>query len=102
MITLNKSGTVALTANGVSQNAALPLCGGELVALYNTGPQMAFVEFSADANLPTAVPSGATAGGFPIAANQPAEYVRLKEGDTRISYISAGNSALFVARCKKI
>lgn len=93
----NYKSTIAYTANAVSQNSALPVGGGLMLRLQNAGPQIAFVEFTADANLPVGV-AGSSAGGFPVFANQPALDVALVAGQTNIAFISAGNSTLYVTR----
>ena len=97
----NKAGTIAMAANSAVQNSALPVGGGNVLRLINTGPGTAFIELSSDANLPVGVPSGATAGGFPVAANQPAAIVELRDNDTRISFISNSTATVYATRGRR-
>jgi hypothetical protein len=94
----NQGGTFAFTANGVSQNFALPPGGGLFVRVANAGANIAYGELTDNANLPAVVPTSTTPGGFPITANQPALLVKMRPTDTRISLISAGNSTVYVTR----
>lgn len=94
----NQAGTFAFTANGSSQNAALPGGGGLFFRLENAGPQIVFCELTANANLAAQVPTANVGGGFPVFANQPALYSMAKAGDTNLAFISAGNSTLYVTR----
>jgi len=94
----NNKGTLLMTANSSSQNIALPNGGGSLLRIENAGANIAYVELSADANMPAAVPTANVGGGFPVFANQPALTVRLKATDTRIACISAGSSSVYFTR----
>jgi hypothetical protein len=99
-MTPNRSGTVVFTANATAQNQALPLGGGLLVGLFNAGPQPCYVEFSNDANSVCAVPTANVGGGFPVGANLSMQQFMLRIDDTRIAFVSDGNSTLYVTRGK--
>ena len=93
----NFKGTIAYTANGVSQNLALPPGNGLFCRIQNSGANIAFVEFTNDANLTVGV-TGNTAGAFPVFANQPAVEMMMHVGATNLAFISQGNSTLYVTR----
>lgn len=93
-----KNGTLAYTANGVSQNFALPGGGGLLLRIQNSGANIAYGQLCNDANVSVSIPSSTAGGGFPIFANQPPIQVTMAAGDTRIALISAGNSTVQVTR----
>ena len=94
----NYKGTLTMAANASSQSIALPSSGGLLLRVQNAGPDIAFCELSADANLPAAAPTGNVSGGFPVFANQPALTVQLRATDTRVACVSAGNSSVYFTR----
>jgi len=98
----NNQGTFVMTANSSSQNIALPNGGGSLLRIENAGANIAYCELGSDANLPAAVPTANTGGGFPVFANQPALCVRLRATDTRVACISAGNSSVYFTRGDEI
>lgn len=86
-----------ITANSSSQNSVLPSGIGITVELVNAGPDIAFVDFTNDSIASVDIPT-LTAGGFPVFANQPALAVDIKSNYSRIVYISAGNSTVYINR----
>ena len=97
MIVANTLATVQLAANAVPQNIALPFGGGTILSVLNTGPGVAFIETSNDANSAVLVPIGTASGGRPVGANMTVEMV-MRPTDTRIAAISASTSQLYFTR----
>jgi len=98
----NFTGTLLMTANASSQNAALPSGGGSLLRVENAGANIAYCELGSDANMQALVPTANSGGGFPVFANQPALTVRLRAGDTRVACVSEGNSKVLFTRGDEI
>lgn len=90
-------GTLAVTANATTQAVALPLGGGGLLRLVNSGPQPVFMALTSNANAPVVAPTS-SGGGMPILANAPAEVFRIPDGTTHIALLSTGNSTVYVSR----
>jgi len=98
----NFTGTLLMTANASSQNAALPSGGGSLLRVENAGANIAYCELGSDASMPAIVPAAGVNGGFPVLPNQPAMTVRLRSGDTRVACISEGASKMLFTRGDEI
>lgn len=94
----NLNGTLLMSANGTSQNIALPTGGGCLLRIENAGPNIAYCELTSDANVAAGIPTANVGGGFPVFANQPALPVLLRATDTRVACISAGTSSVHFTR----
>lgn len=93
----NYHGTLLLSATATSQSANLPLGGGDLLWLSNTGAGTAFVEVG-QAGVVATIPAANVSGGFPILANMPPTPVRLRPTDTDIAYIATANLSLYPTR----
>lgn len=93
----NHKGTIAITANATAQNVSLPTGGGLLARVQNSGPQIAFVEFTSDSSASVDTPT-TVGGGFPVFANQPALAVTFRSTDTNVVVVSAGNSTVYITR----
>ena len=93
----NYTGTLTLAANGVSQSINLPNGGGPLIRVKNAGPNIAYIEFTSNANTPASV-AGASGGGYPVFANMAAEELMIPAGTSCIAAISAGTSSISFSR----
>lgn len=94
---INANETLLMSANGVSQNAALPGGSGLRMTIANAGPQNAFMALGTNANMATSVPTATVGGGFCILANASVS-VEMPVGTTRMAAISSGNSSLYISR----
>lgn len=84
-------GTTSLAVTATTGNRVLAQR-GEAITLTNVGPSMVFARFG-DASVTATVPSGATAGGFPVMAGTQT-VVRSDFGDTHLALIcDAGGTA---------
>lgn len=93
----NANETLLISANGSSQNVALPAGSGLKLSIANAGAQNAFVALGTSANMTTSVPTASAGGGLCVLANQSVS-LEMPVGTTRIAAISSGNSSLFVSR----
>jgi hypothetical protein len=98
-MTPNRASTVAITCNTTAQNLALPAGGGLLLSVLNAGANIAFMDFTADANFVCAAPTANGGGGMALAVNVPTK-VHLPAEATRMAMVSLGNSTIYVARGK--
>ena len=99
MIPNKKTSTKTLAVTTVSQSISLPDGGGLLLSVFNRGTGDVFIDLTNDANASaTVIPSGATAGGMMIAANQPATIVTLTASDTYLAAVGTANATIYLTR----
>ena len=103
MIRNKKTSTKTLAVTTTSQSLSLPDGGGLLLSVFNRGTGDVFIELTNDANAAaTVAPTGNTAGGMLIAANQPATVVTLTATDTFIAAVGTANATIYLTRGKEM